>query len=184
MECVPLSLLAALILSIALCSSAQQQSFLLGNSTLSSLAPKITSKTLLLSPEVFQHKKITDRSHESNDIDEEPNTFNRLRKKMKKWLKKQEEKEVQNLVVIPRDPTPMIDQSFPTSGSIPEDGCDSTSVRFDDGNCYPLMGRKPCGDPTLYVTVDPYTFKVCKLIVAQCAPPTIAETQFLLGTMH
>jgi hypothetical protein len=175
MECVSLSLLAALLLSIAVSSSAQQQSFLTGNSTLSSVAPKITSKTLLLSPELFQHKKITDRSFKSNDIDEEPNTFNRLRKKMKKWLKKEEEKEVQNLVVIPRDPTPMIDQSFPTSGSIPDDGCDSTSVRFDDGNCYPLMGRKPCGDPTLYVTVDPYTFKVCKLIIAQCAPPTIAD---------
>lgn len=160
MECVPFSLLTTLILSIALCSSGQQQSFLLGNSTLSSVAPKITSMKTLLSPELFQHKKITERSFESNDIDEEPNTFNRLRKKMKKWLKKQEEKEVQNLVVIPRDPTPMIDQSFPTSGSIPEDGCDSTSVRFDDGKCYPLMGRKPCGDPTLYVTVDPYTFKV------------------------
>lgn len=160
MECVPFSLLTALLLSIAVSSSAQQQSFLPGNSTLSSIVPKITSKTSL-SPKLFQHKKIKERSHENNDIDEEPNTFNRLRKKMKKWLKKEEEKEVQNLVVIPRDPTPMIDQSFPTSGSIPEDGCDSTSVRFDDGNCYPLMGRKPCGDPTLYVTVDPYTFKVC-----------------------
>lgn len=87
-------------------------------------------------------------------------------KKIKKWLETNEETfDAENKIA-------KSDQPFSANGSIPDDGCASTSVRFDDGNCYPLMGRKPCGDPQQWVTVDPETFKVCKL---KCCPMRAAN---------
>jgi hypothetical protein len=66
-----------------------------------------------------------------------------------------------DIVIISNPPTPIYVQTFPVNGPIPEDGCDSNSVKFEkDGKCYKLLGREPCGDPTKYVTVDPKTFKV------------------------
>jgi hypothetical protein len=159
-------LIAYLLLPLALSSSDDKQNFLPGNSTKviqSSVVAKINSKTSS-TPKLIPHK-IKDKSYEKNN----KNTFSQLNKKMKKWLKtKKETFDVENMVIISDTPTPMIDQPFPTNGSIPEDGCDSSSVRFDDGKCYPLMGRQPCGDPTLYVTVDPKTFKVCKFKMVRC----------------
>ncbi len=166
MDGVLLNLLIALLLPLALSSSAQQQSFLPGNSSgviKSSVVPKITSKTSS-TPKLIPHK-ITDKSYEKKNKDK----FSKLNKKMKKWLKtKKETFDVENMVIISDPPTPMIDQTFPAKGSIPDDGCDSSSVRFDDGKCYPLMGRKPCKDPREWVTVDPSTNKVCKLKAVRC----------------
>ncbi|XP_046463836.1 uncharacterized protein LOC124209732 [Daphnia pulex] len=123
------SLLVALLLSLAFSSSTQQQS-LSGNST--------------------EFKTSYKESHK----------FSQLNKKIKKWLETNEETfDAENEIIISDTPTPAIDQPLPANGSIPDDGCGSTSVRFDDGNCYPLMGRQPCGDPQQWVTVDPYTFK-------------------------
>ncbi|XP_046463832.1 uncharacterized protein LOC124209730 [Daphnia pulex] len=158
MDGVILNLLATLLLSVALSSSAQQQNLLPGNVTeviQSSVVAKIASKTSS-TPKLIPHK-ITDKSYEKKN----QNTFSQLNKKMKKWLKTKKETtfDVENMVIISDPPTPAIDQTFPAKGSIPDDGCDSSSVRFDDGKCYPLMGRKPCGDPQQWVTVDPKTFK-------------------------
>jgi hypothetical protein len=168
-------LLLALLLSVALSSSVQHQRFLPGNSTeLTQLSTKqMTSKTSL-SPELFKHQIKDKKSYKSNQ--KEPNKFTELTKKMKKWLKTKDEKvNVQQLVVVHGIPTPVLDRTFPINGSIPEDGCSSTSVRFDDGKCYPVLGREPCGDPTRYLIVDPYTFKVCKLNVVRCMSLTITE---------
>jgi hypothetical protein len=167
MDGVILNLLATLLLSVALSSSAQQQNLLPGNVTeviQSSVVAKIASKTSS-TPKLTPHK-ITDKSYEKKN----QNTFSQLNKKMKKWLKTKKEKtfDVENIVIISDPPTPAIDQTFPTKGSIPDDGCDSSSVRFDDGKCYPLMGRQPCGDPQQWVTVDPKTFKVFKFKMVKC----------------
>jgi hypothetical protein len=133
------SLLVASLLSLAFSSSAQQQSFLSGNST--------------------EFKTSYKESHK----------FSQLNKKIKKWLETNEETiDAGNKTIISDTPTPAIDQPFPANGSIPDDGCGSSSVRFNDGNCYPLMGRQPCGDPQQWVTVDPYTFKVCKFKMVRC----------------
>ncbi|XP_046463831.1 uncharacterized protein LOC124209729 [Daphnia pulex] len=150
--------LVTLLLSVEF--SAQQQSFLPGNSTaeLTQLSTKQMISKTSLSPELFQHQIKDRKSYKSNQ--KEPNKFSELTKKMKKWLKTKDEKvNVEHLVVVHGIPTPVVDRTFPINGTIPEDGCSSTSVRFDDGNCYPLMGRKPCGDPTRYLIVDPHTFK-------------------------
>lgn len=43
--------------------------------------------------------------------------------------------------------------------NISDDGCNKTSVLFDDGNCYPLL--RPCENPLFWTTVDPLTKRVC-----------------------
>lgn len=87
---------------------------------------------------------------------------------MKKWLKKGEKKakpiafEPDIIIASTDDATPFFQQMMPVNGSIPEDGCDSNSVRFkNDGICYPVLSRGPCNDPKKWVTVNPYTFEVC-----------------------
>jgi hypothetical protein len=160
------NLLVVVLLTLALCSSTEQQNFLPGNKTelILSLTNQIISKTSF-SPELFKHQIKDKMSYKSSK--KEPNKFTELTKKMKKWLKTKDEKIiVEHLITIPGTPTPFINEPFPSKTTFPDDGCGSTSVRFNDGNCYPLMGRKPCGDPTYFVTVDPVTYKVCILIIA------------------
>ena len=96
-----------------------------------------------------------------------PKRLAKLTAKMKKWLKKRDKKleeeifDFDNILIAMENPTPVYDQEFSANGSIPNDRCDSNSVKFDsDGQCYPLMGREPCSDPRQWVTVDPETFKV------------------------
>lgn len=99
------------------------------------------------------------------------NRLAQLKKKMSKWLKKREKNkksepdafDPDNMVIVLDAATPAFDQQFSANGSIPDDGCDSNSVRFDDGQCYLLLGRQPCKDPRHWVTVDSSTNKVCKL---------------------
>lgn len=96
------------------------------------------------------------------------NRFAQLKKKMSKWLKKREKNkksgqegfDPDNMVIVLDAATPAFDQQFSANGSIPDDGCDSNSVRFDDGQCYLLLGREPCKDPRHWVTVDSSTYKV------------------------
>lgn len=159
------SLLVVVLLTLALSSGTQQQNFLPGNTTeliLSSTKQMISKSSF--SPELFKHQIKDKKSYKSSK--KEPNKFTELTKKMKKWLKTKDEKViVEHLITIPGTPTPFINEPFPSKTTFPDDGCGSTSVRFNDGNCYPLMGRKPCGDPTYFVTVDPVTYKVCILII-------------------
>jgi hypothetical protein len=163
------NLLVVVLLTLALCSSTEQQNFLPGNKTelILSLTNQIISKTLF-SPELFKHQIKDKKSYKSSKKapkKKEPNKFVELTEKMKKWLKTKDEKiVVEHLITIPGTPTPFVDKPFPSKVTFPDDGCDSRSVRFNDGKCYPLMGRQPCEDLTNFVTIDPVTHKViCKL---------------------
>jgi hypothetical protein len=110
--------------------------------------------------------RITDRKSRKSK-GKGPKRLAKLTAKMKKWPKKRDKKleeeifDFDNILIAMENPTPVYDQEFSANGSIPDDGCDSNSVKFDsDGQCYPLMGREPCNDPRQWVTVDPKTFKV------------------------
>lgn len=57
--------------------------------------------------------------------------------------------------------TPANGLAFPLIGiDFPDDGCGDNSVRFSDGNCYPVLRRGPCDDPLQWITLDPVTIKV------------------------
>jgi len=60
--------------------------------------------------------------------------------------------------------TPVNDVTIPVLGNDqPDDGCGDSSVRFQDGKCYPVLKRGPCSNPYFWVTVDPKTLMVSNL---------------------
>lgn len=163
-----IAVLLVTLLAILLGSNAQKQSLAPENRTrlIRSSIP-YASDGRSWTAKLFS-RGITPKSSRRNSKDDgAQRRLSKLTKKMKKWLKKKEKKATgeefnPNIVVLPTDDaTPFFQQMMPVNGSIPDDGCDSNSVRFaNDRNCYPVLGRGPCNDPKQWVTVDPYTFKV------------------------
>ncbi|XP_032793319.2 uncharacterized protein LOC116930070 [Daphnia magna] len=162
-----IAVLLVTLLAILLGSNAQKQSLAPENRTrlIRSSIP-YASDGRSWTAKLFS-RGITPKSSRRNSKDDgAQRRLSKLTKKMKKWLKKKEKKATgeefnPNIVVLPTDDaTPFFQQMMPVNGSIPDDGCDSNSVRFaNDRNCYPVLGRGPCNDPKQWVTVDPYTFK-------------------------
>jgi len=57
--------------------------------------------------------------------------------------------------------TPVNDLAIPVLGNDqPDDGCGDSSVRFQDGRCYPVLKRGSCGNPYNWIAVDPVSLKV------------------------
>ena len=57
--------------------------------------------------------------------------------------------------------TPINDMPIPVRGlNLTDDECGDGSVRFRDGNCYPVLGRGPCDNPLHWLTVDPTNLSV------------------------
>lgn len=57
--------------------------------------------------------------------------------------------------------TPVNNLPIPVPGeNLPDDGCGYSSVRFQDGRCYPVLKRGPCRNPYYWVTVDPLRLTV------------------------
>ncbi|XP_057370173.1 uncharacterized protein LOC130691269 [Daphnia carinata] len=72
--------------------------------------------------------------------------------------------------------TPVNNLTFPVNGNdFPADGCGDNSVRFSDGNCYPVLTRGPCADPHRWVTLDPAT------IQARCSPRLCGRQRVFVG---
>ena len=60
--------------------------------------------------------------------------------------------------------TPVNNMPIPVTGSnLRDDECGDGSVRFRDGNCYPVLRRGPCDNPLHWLTVDPITLSVLHL---------------------
>ncbi|KZS08618.1 Uncharacterized protein APZ42_027307 [Daphnia magna] len=78
--------------------------------------------------------------------------------------------------VIVGQQTPANNIEFPVNGNdFPDDGCGDNSVRFSDGNCYPVLRRGPCTDPHQWVTLDPVT------IQARCSPRLCGRQRVFVG---
>ncbi len=60
--------------------------------------------------------------------------------------------------------TPVNDLTLPVLGSDQQDdGCGDSSVRFQDGKCYPVLNRGSCSNPYNWITVDPVSLAVSSL---------------------
>ena len=165
MNGVILSLLLALLSSVNLSAASSKKQSLLpaGNVTglIQSSVRNLNIKSPVWSPKLLPDQ-ITNKKSYGRGRKKKGNNLKKLNKKMRKWLKKNPEPTFDpDFVIISDPPTPIYVQTFPANGSIPDDGCDSNSVKFEsDGQCYPLMGREPCSDSRQWVTIDPKTFKV------------------------
>ena len=166
MNGVILSLLLALlssVMNLSAASSKQKSPLPAGNVTglIQSSVRNLNNKSPIWSPKLLQDQ-ITNKKSYGRGRKKKGNNLKKHNKKMRKMLKKNPEPTFDpDFVIISDPPTPIYVQAFPANGSIPDDGCDSNSVKFEkDGKCYQLMGREPCSDPRQWVTVDPKTFKV------------------------
>lgn len=73
----------------------------------------------------------------------------------------------QNLFLDNDNEIPINILPLPVDGiDFQDDGCGDGSVRFDDGNCYPVLRRGPCADPFQWVTVDPNQLRVIHLAMS------------------
>ncbi len=58
-------------------------------------------------------------------------------------------------------PTPVNDATIPVFGDDQmDDGCGDSSIRFQDGICYPVLKRGPCSNPFNWITVNPVSMMV------------------------
>lgn len=63
---------------------------------------------------------------------------------------------------LDRSQIPENNLKIPVVGvSFQDDGCSDNSIRFGNGECYPVLKRGPCHDPHSWVTVDPVQLQVC-----------------------
>ncbi len=75
----------------------------------------------------------------------------------------------ENLFIDSDNDIPINNLPLPVDGiDFQDDGCGDGSVRFDDGNCYPVLRRGPCANPFQWVTVDPIQLRVIHLSLFKC----------------
>ena len=68
--------------------------------------------------------------------------------------------------ILPAPEVPINDMPIPVradpryNGILMDDGCGDASVRFADGQCYPLLSQGPCYDDRHWLIIDPISFTV------------------------
>ena len=75
----------------------------------------------------------------------------------------------EELFILPAPQVPINDMPIPVrtdprhNGLFIDDECGDASVRFVDGQCYPLLSQGPCYDDRHWLIIDPITFEVIYL---------------------